>query len=319
MLSLPLPVSPSTRNRWSSRALAAAGLAVLWGCASAGALQAAEPLRADNGAYGIELLVDGVPIRTAQQAGQTYGLGQRGDRYTIRVHNRTGRRVEAVVSVDGLDVMDGKPADYARKRGYLIDAYDSVDIDGWRLSLNRVAAFRFAAVPESYAARTGQARNVGVVGVALFSERERRPVVAPWRAAAPRAPEPQFEGSASDAAPAPSAKAAPGALAERRARSEGANESASAGAAPPQRPGLGTEFGEAHESSVRHVTFERASSGTPTALLGLRYDDGAGLAARGITWADDRRAELWLRDTAEAFPAAPRHAFARPPAGWNGN
>jgi hypothetical protein len=46
----------------------------------------------------------------------TYAIGEAGQRYTITVNNSSGMRVEAVASVDGLDV-DGKTADFA-KRGY---------------------------------------------------------------------------------------------------------------------------------------------------------------------------------------------------------
>ena len=51
-----------------------------------------------------------------------------------------------------------------------------VEIDGWRKSMDEVAAFYFTALPDSYAARTGRPDNVGVIGVALFRE---EPVFAP--------------------------------------------------------------------------------------------------------------------------------------------
>ena len=47
-------------------------------------------------------------------------VGEAGQRYTIVLHNATNVRLEAVVSVDGLDVMDGKDASF-KKRGYIID------------------------------------------------------------------------------------------------------------------------------------------------------------------------------------------------------
>src|SRR6185503_2691427 len=77
----------------------------------------------------------------------------------------------AVVSVDGRDVIDGTTADYRNKRGYLISPWDSLTIDGWRISHESAAAFRFSSVADSYAARTGSAREVGVIGVAVFPER----------------------------------------------------------------------------------------------------------------------------------------------------
>ena len=131
----------------------------------------ARPLRDRAGGYELTVLVDGVPARTYMHDGETYVLGQLGSHYTLRVSNHTGRRIEAVVSVDGRDAIDGKPADWRSKRGYLVPAWGSVDIEGWRISHAQAAAFRFSSVPDSYAARTGSARDVGVIGVAVFPER----------------------------------------------------------------------------------------------------------------------------------------------------
>ena len=43
-------------------------------------------------------------------------------------------------------------------------------IDGFRQSDNEVAAFRFGAVADSYAAKTSGDRNVGVIGFAIYAE-----------------------------------------------------------------------------------------------------------------------------------------------------
>lgn len=102
--------------------------------------------------------------------GRAYVLGQPGRRYSIRIDNRSAYRFEAVVSVDGLDVVDGREASLS-KRGYIVGPGGSTTIEGFRTSTSEVAAFRFGAVGSSYAAQTtGSARNVGVVGVALFAE-----------------------------------------------------------------------------------------------------------------------------------------------------
>jgi hypothetical protein len=113
---------------------------------------------------------NGRPLPAFYADGRTYAIGEAGQRYTVIVTNDTGMRVEAVASVDGLDVLDGKPASFA-KRGYLVPAGGSVEIDGFRQSSERVAAFRFGSVRDSYAARTGTDRNVGIVGVAIFTPR----------------------------------------------------------------------------------------------------------------------------------------------------
>src|SRR5688572_11490138 len=51
--------------------------------------------------------------------GQRYVAGEYGERYGISLTNRTGRWVEAVVSVDGRDVVDGLRIS-PRSRGYLL-------------------------------------------------------------------------------------------------------------------------------------------------------------------------------------------------------
>jgi hypothetical protein len=112
----------------------------------------------------------GRPLPAFFAGGRTYAIGEAGQRYSVVVINETGVKVEAVASVDGLDVLDGKPASFT-KRGYLVPAGGSVEIDGFRQTSDNVAAFRFGSVRDSYAARTGSDRNVGIVGVAVFTSR----------------------------------------------------------------------------------------------------------------------------------------------------
>lgn len=100
---------------------------------------------------------------------RNYVIGEVGRRYAIVVHNYTDYRVEVVLSVDGLDVMDGRTAAFT-KPGYLVAPHSTLTVDGFRQSMETVAAFRFGSVSESYANKKGDARNVGVIGLALFYE-----------------------------------------------------------------------------------------------------------------------------------------------------
>jgi hypothetical protein len=111
----------------------------------------------------------GMPLPSARAGGRSYVVGEYGQRYVIQIQNQTGNRVEAVATVDGLDVIDGRPGSH-RKNGYVIGPWATVQIDGFRRSSDTVAAFRFGSVAESYAERKGDGRNVGVIGVALFDE-----------------------------------------------------------------------------------------------------------------------------------------------------
>jgi hypothetical protein len=260
---------------------------------------AERPARA--GPYVVELVDEsGVPLPTFDHRGRTYVLGAAGARYLVRVRNTSPRRVEVVASVDGRDVVDGRPAAF-EKRGYLVEPYGAVTIDGFRLGDDAVAAFRFGAVSRSYAAQMGDARDVGVIGVAVFAERA-QPRKPPLVSSEPRELRDRA-GAKAEAAPGPARADAP-------APSRG-----QAPAATAERLGLGTEFGEEHRSVVERVPFVR-ESGRPAAVLTLRYDDRDGLLALGIDvdrrWrasADDRA----LREGADPFR---RERFAQPPPGW---
>lgn len=128
-------------------------------------------VEAAQGAVTVRLLDEnGAPLPSANFGGHDYVAGADGERYVIQIENHTGNRFEAVATVDGLDVVDGKDGSLS-KRGYLIDPWATLQIDGFRRSQAAVAAFRFGAVKDSYAARKGNDRNVGVIGVAFFHER----------------------------------------------------------------------------------------------------------------------------------------------------
>ncbi len=126
---------------------------------------------AAGGALTVRLLDEnGAPLPTFVTSGRTLVAGEHGGRYVIEVSNRTSSRFEAVVAVDGLDVVDGQPGSFS-KRGYLIHPFATVEIDGFRQNMDEVAAFRFGSVRGAYASRKGSDRNVGVIGVAFFAER----------------------------------------------------------------------------------------------------------------------------------------------------
>lgn len=112
----------------------------------------------------------GYALSAAQVGDKRYVAGAPGQRYKLHVQNNSAYRYEVVASVDGLDVVDGDTASYA-KRGYIVDPWTTIVIDGWRTGDDSVAAFRFSAMEDSYADRKGQGRNIGVVGFAFFHER----------------------------------------------------------------------------------------------------------------------------------------------------
>lgn len=113
----------------------------------------------------------GTPLRLTPTGGGDLRLqGRSGDLYRLAFSNRGRRTVEVVATVDGLDVLNGRSGTIAN-RGYVVRPGDMLVIEGFRKSEDEVAAFRFSAPDDAYAANTpqGDPRNIGVIGVALFT------------------------------------------------------------------------------------------------------------------------------------------------------
>lgn len=291
--------------------------------------------RSHSGPYRVTVrAASGANLPTYQHRGRAYVLGQLGQRYEIVVRNNSSRRVEAVVSVDGLDAIDGKRADFG-KRGYIINAHDTLRIDGFRVSMRNVAAFRFSAVRDSYAARKGKPRNVGLIGVAIFPQRRRRrPPYRPWRPYGSgdkgkrRHPHRDSEmggdspsRSENEAAPTAGHKHSAARRPSAGRNGLGSKSGGRYGFEPKtkrSRPrGLGTEFGERRFSPVHETRFVRANKRWPAAQLSVRYNDRAGLRQLGINlnpWRPRWRKGQHRRETARAFRQSPRD-FSQPPPG----
>jgi hypothetical protein len=113
---------------------------------------------------------NGAPLDALKVSDRTYVIGHEGERYAIVMTNHTNHRFESIATVDGLDVVNGRPASL-ENRGYILAPWARLEIDGFRQSSDAVAAFRFSRTSDSYAAQTSGDRNVGVIGVAFFNER----------------------------------------------------------------------------------------------------------------------------------------------------
>ena len=248
-------------------------------CSALLALSAASPVFAGNL---LDLAVvdrdTGTTLRTYMSDGRLYVAGKPGHRYAVRMVNRTGGRLLVVLSVDGVNAVSGETAN-ANQSGYVLGPWESTEINGWRKNLNEIAQFNFTALPDSYAAQTGRPMNVGVIGVAVFTERSER-----WIAeerdnrAQPPAP-PATRPWAKDAE---SAETMAGAAEPPAAGMASKSRSADAIAqSRPQRERLGTGHGEREWSQVGTTRFERASS-RPAETVAIWYDSYRNLAARGI-------------------------------------
>jgi len=227
----------------------------------------------------------GASLPTHRHDGKLYIAGVPGHRYSVRLSNRTSSRVLTVLSVDGVNAITGQTAN-PNQSGYVLDAWQSTEVEGWRKNMSEIAQFNFTALDNSYAARTGRPNNVGVIGVAVF--REKAPV---WRERDDKISMHEAESqprSADSAAAAPPPAAPATAGAAQAAKSASAPAGASrADALAAQRPtpkpeeSLGTGHGARESSYASYTTFERASS-SPDEVDSVWYDSYKNLVARGV-------------------------------------
>lgn len=225
--------------------------------------------------------------------GEYWVAGRPGARYAIEIRNRAGGRLLAVTSVDGINVLSGANAGWDQS-GYVFDPGDSYQITGWRKSNAEVAAFTFTDIGNSYAARTGRAANVGVIGVALFRERVPQPSRA--QRSAPAAEDSNRESDTR----------ASGAAAELRAEPAQASGYL---AAPAPTAKLGTGHGAREYSYVEDTEFQRGQS-EPNEVIRIRYDSQENLVAMGIL-----RRPRPLPSGPNPFPDSPGRQFVPDPPG----
>lgn len=234
----------------------------------------------------------GASLPTHRHDGKLYIAGVPGHRYSVRLNNRTGSRVLTILSVDGVNAISGQTAS-PNQSGYVLDAWQSTEIEGWRKNMAEIAQFNFTALDNSYAARTGRPNNVGVIGVAVY--REKAPV---WRERddkiSMREAEAQSRSADSAAAAAPPAAAPPPATPATAGAAQAAKSAnAPAGEArgytdsmarrptPKPEESLGTGHGARESSYASYTTFERASS-SPDEVDSVWYDSYRNLVARGV-------------------------------------
>ena len=228
--------------------------------------------------------------------GERWIAGIPGHRYGVRLTNTSGERVLVVLSVDGVNAVTGATA-HPSQAGYVLEPWQSSEIAGWRKSYEDIAQFVFTDLPDSYAARTGRPDDVGVIGIAVFTE------ARPIRHDSSSPPIAGDRGAQRSVAKASMPASA-------AAEASAGNREADASAPPNQASqALGTGHGEREWSPVARTGFVRASS-RPAQVTQLRYDDHATLVARGVL---PRPGHLHHGDRPRAFPQG---FVADPPPRW---
>lgn len=291
----------------------------------------------------VEILsASGAVLRTLHHASQAFvevPTGHTGE-YQIRLTNPWPARRLAVLSVDGINVVDGTDAGYTGP-GYVLEAFGSVTVKGFLRSNAECARFTFADAAASYAAGTGRGtKNVGVIGVAVFDERvqpvqftppyvvQRIVNPVPWStnpqfwwgnstlsstalsSTTGGQAEPTFSVNCS-AADVPMASLPHPHPPSTKSSAKPTKSTRSMGSAAPQiqllAQSLGTAYGRAEAFHTSAVSFTRATQ-QPVLVVTLRYAATETLRAWGVP------VDAVAPPAPSAFPASP--GFAPAPQGW---
>ena len=310
--------------------LLATGLAALWAAAAlATALVSTEAhaaraprverdFVADRGPIAVEVKVGGrsTPLfMTSSRQDRWYLEAHQGQKYEIKVRNTSGQRVGFVLTVDGLNAIDGRISRNASDEPmYVLDPYASSTIKGWRKSLDNVSRFVFVDERRSYAERTGQGNgDLGWIRVTAFNEvwydnwrsGIRNPSRNDGREGQGARDEWKAQESEKDAAP-------PSAPAPRSRASNGMGSDGAAGNISPEpsrepiaESNPGTGWGPNQRDHVREVDFQPRPNAAAQVIL--RYEYRPALVALGILpWRGVQPDRTWQRDNG-------MYGYAQPP------
>ncbi|MCD2165553.1 hypothetical protein [Comamonas koreensis] len=108
--------------------------------------------------------------RTNGDSGMFHLAGAEGSNYMLRFHNRSENSYQVIATVDGLDVIGGKPISQMSSGGYMLGPQQWLTIRGFRKSNKEEASFLFSTQGHAYAANNeaGDIMAIGVISVTLF-------------------------------------------------------------------------------------------------------------------------------------------------------
>jgi hypothetical protein len=282
----PMPIPVPVPVRRPRVALQLVTLAALGVAAAAGSAHAYPSRWFDDTADGqlvdVQVSVEGqnTPLYASPQGdSRMYFEAHQGRNYGIVLHNRTGERVGVVLTVDGLNVIDGRRSALTnREPMYVLDPWETATIQGWRTSQQDIRKFVFIDEEHSYAERTGQGNgDLGWIRVNAYRE------VRPFAWWGLRKDQPYRDNSSRvlDGQPAPEAQApAPpqGAMDFQGQRQAAPDEMRAQRKSEESNPGTG--WGDRGYDPVRETQFQAVNQ--PGDRIVLRYEYADGLQALGI-------------------------------------
>jgi hypothetical protein len=232
-----------------------------------------EPAAAENG-FSVEVLIDGARAPEYSGRGRRYIEALENAEYELRIHNPSASRVAVALSVDGLNTIDARHTSAWDAHKWVIEPYGTINVRGWQMSSENARRFYFTTERDSYAAKLGQAANLGLISAVFFRER------SPYRIlpVTPGEPRPRYEEDKRRPAPSTNSSSAPAGEAST------ARDSAKARTMPsypmPDDESAATGIGRSVHNGVQWISMdlERQPAGEVT----IRYEYRAALVRLGI-------------------------------------
>lgn len=106
-------------------------------------------------------------------------VGAWGDEpFEIRFKNNTWQKVQVKITLDGTDILTGKPGDtQVSKDMWVVNGYGTLNLKAWPETNNGGAGFVFTSANNSVAAHThGDMSNRGIIAAAVFVEGHVEPI-----------------------------------------------------------------------------------------------------------------------------------------------
>jgi len=250
-----------------------------------------EPAIAENG-FSVAVLIDGRPVPEYAARGRSYFEALENAEYELRIHNSLGARVAVALSVDGLNTIDARHTSAWEAHKWVIEPYGTISVRGWQMSSENARRFYFTTERDSYAAKLGQATNLGVISAVFFREREPFVIV-------PVTPGPPRRSGKNDQTSAP----APSSAGESSARAESGRDRARQKTVP--YPPLDDEsaatgIGRSVRNDVQWIRMDLDSR--PAGEITIRYEYRAALVRLGILPRDYQQSDvLDRRERAKGF------------------
>ncbi len=275
--------------------------------------------------YRVSVLIKGrKPASEVEHQGSTYIEGREGTNYELELENNSGARIMFVPSVDGLSILDGKPAGVSSP-GYVVNAHTKIRVPGWKVDGNTAAEFVFGKVAKgnTYAEASGEnPANQGVIGCMIFKEKYIPDNNQFWNGPTRKSIRPMSRligsagslGMRSMGSFASTPTYASNALhVSDLAIPLSGNGNQDVGLENLAETSLGTEWGDAVDFKTKKTDFVKEHNKIPNAVFVFYYDTLTNLKYIGVP-VERFRADGGYRSR-EAFPAD-KPLGATPPPGW---